>query len=149
MTNISRLGLCVTCKSYGGYPPAEFTWNVSGNEEWRLMTGNTKADKLTELVNTSSTVFINCSGVERSVSCSVGDSASDTFQVCECFTGSLRPLGQIAFFDDVLGSVEVCGKSQHALWSSTLREYLWEVLGDFLHPVSDRFRCLSHCLEFV
>lgn len=114
--NVSTLGLSVTCQSHGGYPSAEFTWNISGNEDWRVIkTKNTNADKLTQLLNVTSTVFINCSGVERSVSCSVADSASHTFQVCECFAGSLRPLDQMTFFDDVLGSVEVCGKSQHAL----------------------------------
>lgn len=113
--NNSKLGLPVRCKSHGGYPRAEVTWNVSGNEEWRVTAKNTETDKLTDLESTFSTVFINCSSGERSVSCSVRDSASDTFQVCECVTGSLCPLDRISFFDDVLGSTEVSGKSQHAL----------------------------------
>lgn len=93
MRNVSKQGLCVTCKSYGGYPPAEIMWNVSGTGDWHVMTKHTKADKLTGLVNTSSMVFINCSGVERSISCSVADSASDIVQVCECLAGSFTASG--------------------------------------------------------
>ena len=79
----------VTCASYGGYPGTEVAWKIHGsantNSQLLKVENNTQVPSpSTMLVNSTSTVFFNCSNREMgNLSCSVGNVTSNWFSVCE------------------------------------------------------------------
>ncbi|KAM7399371.1 hypothetical protein PAMP_018646 [Pampus punctatissimus] len=75
----------VTCASQGGYPLTKMMWNVgtTGSQMWKIWNSSEETDPVTKLVSSYSTADFNCSyGVQKFLSCSVGDVTSDVFSVC-------------------------------------------------------------------
>uniref|UniRef100_A0A667ZZ91 Ig-like domain-containing protein n=1 Tax=Myripristis murdjan TaxID=586833 RepID=A0A667ZZ91_9TELE len=78
----------VTCASYGGYPSSEVMWNSSTNANsqwWTPGNSSEEADPDSMLINSSSTVIVNCSGPLQTLNCSVGGFTSDNLTVCKLF----------------------------------------------------------------
>uniref|UniRef100_A0A668AEH6 Ig-like domain-containing protein n=1 Tax=Myripristis murdjan TaxID=586833 RepID=A0A668AEH6_9TELE len=98
----------VTCASYGGYPSSEVMWNSSTNANsqwWTPGNSSEEADPDSMLINSSSTVIVNCSGPLQTLNCSVGGFTSDNLTVCKqyyfylCISsgfGSFKSIGIIS-----------------------------------------------------
>uniref|UniRef100_A0A668A585 Ig-like domain-containing protein n=1 Tax=Myripristis murdjan TaxID=586833 RepID=A0A668A585_9TELE len=83
----------VTCASYGGYPSSEVMWNSSTNANsqwWTPGNSSEEADPDSMLINSSSTVIVNCSGPLQTLNCSVGGFTSDNLTVCKHFDGQTK-----------------------------------------------------------
>ncbi|XP_041849924.1 uncharacterized protein LOC121645500 [Melanotaenia boesemani] len=78
-------GCHVTCTFHDGFPENRIQWDkepVNGSAKTHITEGSTEEDPITKLFNISSTAYINCSGGERMVSCSVGGVTLNTSLVC-------------------------------------------------------------------
>ncbi|XP_035011262.1 uncharacterized protein LOC118106660 isoform X2 [Hippoglossus stenolepis] len=79
----------VTCAFYGGYPGRKVAWEVHGSRNtnsqlWNVENNTQVPSPSTMLVNSTSTVYFNCShGEMGNLSCSVGNVTSNWFSVCK------------------------------------------------------------------
>ncbi|KAM4627777.1 T-lymphocyte activation antigen CD80-like isoform 2-T2 [Polymixia lowei] len=78
----------VTCSSHGGYPASKVIWNLRAtmnvtSDHQLFVKSSVNSDPDSMLVNSSSTIYLNCTHGPVSISCTVGDASSKELKICK------------------------------------------------------------------